>query len=93
MSPAEKQHAHEMIEQLDAGQLAAIIHLLRVMTDPVARAIANAPTDDEALSAEGMLALDQARDWSNHHEGIPHERVLSELGFTHDEIDRFNDPQ
>jgi hypothetical protein len=90
MSPAEKHQAHEMIEQLTSGQLAAIVQLLRVMTDPVTRAIANAPTDDEPLSTEGIRALDDAGEWSNEHQDIPHEQVLSELGISQEEIDRFN---
>jgi hypothetical protein len=90
MAPAnEKQQAHQLLDQLDAGQLAAVVHLLRVMTDPVARAIANAPVDDEPLTAEEIKALDEAREWLKHHEGIPHEQVLAELGITQEEIDRY----
>jgi len=80
-----------MIEQLDACQLAAIIHLLQVMTDPVARSIANAPLDDEPLSEDGLLALDEVR--NEDVRVIPHEQVLAELGITQEEIDRFNEPQ
>ena len=78
----EKQQAHQLLDQLDAGQLAAVIHLLQVMTDPVARAIANAPVDDEPLTAEEIKALDESREWVKHNEGIPHEQVLAELGIT-----------
>jgi len=78
----EKQQAHQLLDQLDAGQLAAVIHLLQVMTDPVARAIANAPVDDEPLTAEEIKALDEAREWLKHNEPIPHEQVLAELGIT-----------
>ena len=89
-SPNEKQQAHQLLDQLDAGQLAAVVHLLRVMTDPVARAIANAPVDDEPLTAEEIKALDESREWLKHNEGIPHEQVLAELGITQEEIDRYN---
>ena len=78
----EKQQAHQLLDQLDAGQLAAVIHLLQVMTDPVARAIANAPVDDEPLTAEEIKALDESREWVKHNEGIPHQQVLAELGIT-----------
>ena len=91
MAPAnEKQQAHQLLDQLDAGQLAAIVHLLRVMADPVARAIANAPVDDEPLTAEVIKALDESREWMKHNKGIPHDEVLSELGITQEEIDRYN---
>jgi hypothetical protein len=46
----DRQHAHQLLDQLDPGQLAAIGHLLEVMVDPVARAVAAAPRDDEPVS-------------------------------------------
>jgi len=91
MVPAnEKQQAHQLLDQLDAGQLSAVVHLLQVMTDPVARAIAHAPVDDESLTAEEIKALDESREWLKHNEGIPHDQVLAELGITQEEIDRYN---
>src|SRR5258708_991256 len=87
MSP-EKQQAHALIEQLDAGQLAAVVHLLQVMTDPVARAIANAPIDDEPLSDEGAEALDEARRWLETHAPIPNEEVLADFGLTSEHFER-----
>jgi hypothetical protein len=76
------------VDQLDAGQLAAVVHLLQVMTDPVVRAIAQAPVDEDQLTAEGIKALQEAREWSKHNPGIPHEQVLAEIGITQEEIDR-----
>ena len=91
MAPAnEKQQAHELIERLAPSQISAVVHLLEVMIDPVARAIANAPVDDEPLTAEEIKALDESREWLKHNEGIPHEQVLSKLGITQEEIDRYN---
>ena len=84
----EKQQAHQLLEQLDAGQLTAVIHLLQVMTDPVTRAIAHAPVDEEPLAAEEIKALDESREWRKRNESIPHEQVLAELGITQEEIDR-----
>jgi hypothetical protein len=43
----DRQHAQQLLDQLDPGQLSAIGHLLEVMVDPVARAVAAAPADDE----------------------------------------------
>ncbi len=91
MAPAnEKQQAQQLLDQLDAGQLSAVVHLLQVMTDPVARAIARAPREDESISEEEIKALDEAGEWLKHNEPIPHERVLAELGITQEEIDRCN---
>jgi hypothetical protein len=44
MAPSnEKQQAHDLIERLAPSQISAVLHLLEVMTDPVARSLANAP--------------------------------------------------
>ena len=59
-SASEKQQAHELLDQLDGGQLSAVVHLLRVMTDPVARAIASAPVDDDSLTPEDVKTLDES---------------------------------
>ena len=59
MSPAEqKQHAHELVDLLDAGQLDTVVRLLEVMIDPVAHAIANAPIEDEPISEEEIRAVE-----------------------------------
>jgi hypothetical protein len=84
----EKQQAHELIDRLPATQLSAVVGLLEAMLDPVSRAIANAPVDDEPVTAEEEKALDQAREWFKHNPGIPHEQVLAELGISQEDIDR-----
>lgn len=68
---AEKQHAHELIDQLPPSQVPAAISMLRSLLDPVARAIANAPIDDEPLTAADGEALAEAREWSKHNKGTP----------------------
>ena len=53
MAPVnEKQQAHDLIERLAPNQISAVVHLLEVMTDPVAQSLANAPVDDEPVSEE-----------------------------------------
>jgi hypothetical protein len=84
-----KEHAHELIERLAPSQVSAVVGMLEALLDPVSRAIANAPIDDEQLTAEGEKALGEAREWSKHNKAIPHERVLAELGVTQEEIDHF----
>jgi hypothetical protein len=89
----EKQQAHELIDRLPPTQLSAVVGLLEAMLDPVSRAIANAPIDDEPLTAEEEKALDESREWFKHNQGIPHEQVLAELGITQEEIDGFKEPK
>src|SRR2546421_2923754 len=88
----EKRQAHELIDRLPSTQLSAVVGLLEAMLDPVSRAIANAPVDDEPLTAEEEKAIAEARQWLKHNPGIPHEQVLAELGITQEEIDRFKEP-
>jgi len=90
---ADKQHAHELIEQLDPTQVPTAIGMLESLLDPVARAIANAPVDDEPLTEEDRKALAEAREWSKHNSGIPNEQVMAELGITQEDIDRFQEPK
>lgn len=87
-----KQQAHELIDKMSVGQAAAVVGLFKAMLDPVEIALANAPIDDEPLSAEEIKALDASREWLKHNQGIPHERVLAELGITQEEIDNFKGP-
>jgi hypothetical protein len=88
-----KEHAYELIDRLPPTQLSAVVGLLEAMLDPVSRAIANAPIDDEPITPEEAKALDQAREWFKHNQGIPHEQVLAELGITQEEIERFKEPK
>ena len=79
-STREKQQAHERIERLPPAQLSAVVGLLEAMLDPFARTIANAPIDDEPVTAEEKKALAESREWLKHNKGIPHGQVLAELG-------------
>ena len=78
----------KLIERLPPTQLSAVVGLLEAMLDPVSRAIAHAPIDDEPVTPEEENALAEAREWSKHNKSIPHEQVLAELGITQEEIGR-----
>ena len=90
---ADKQHAHELIEQLPPSQVPAAIGMLKSLLDPVSRAIANAPIDNEPLTTADEKALAEAREWSKHNKGTPHEDFLAELGITQEEIDNYREPK
>jgi hypothetical protein len=90
---ADKQHAHKLIELLSPSQVPAAVGMLESLLDPVARAIANAPIDDEPVTEEEERALAESREWSKHNKGIPHEQVLAEMGITQEEIDNYKEPQ
>ena len=88
----EKRQLHELVDRLGPSQVHAVRGLLQVMLDPVSRAIASAPVDDEPLTAEEAHALMEAREWLKDHEPIPHEQVLAELGITLEEIENYQEP-
>jgi hypothetical protein len=58
--------------------------LLEAMLDPVSRAVANAPVDDEPESADERRAVAESKVWFEQHDGreISDEGVLSEFRFT-----------
>jgi hypothetical protein len=75
-----RQHVHELVDQLDAGQLDAVGRLLEVMTDPIVRSLANAPVEADPVSEEEAAALDEAHASIERGEGIPHEEIMREFG-------------
>ncbi|HVN05879.1 MAG TPA: hypothetical protein VMT86_15765 [Bryobacteraceae bacterium] len=76
----ERQKAHAYLDHLPPDQLSAVRGLLEAMLDPLSRAIANAPIEDEEISAEEERAVAEAREWLRQNKPIPHEEVLAELG-------------
>ncbi len=90
--PHVRQQLHELVDRLAPGQVHAVRGLLQAMLDPVSHAIANAPVDDEPVTAEETQALDEAREWLKHNKPIPHEQVLAELGITQEEIENYKEP-
>jgi hypothetical protein len=83
--PVERQHAHQMLDQLDPGQFDAVVRLLEVMTDP-AITLRDAPIDDEPVSEEEERAVASSKEWFRDNQGIPFEEVVADLGFTMDQI-------
>ena len=88
----EKRQLHSMVDLLAPEQVHALRSLVEVMLDPVARATANAPVDDEPLTPEDEKALQEAREWLKYNQGIPHEQVLADLGITQEEIENYKGP-
>ena len=59
----ERQQAHAYLDRLPPEQLSAVRGLLETMLDPVSRATANAPFEDEEISAGEERAVAEAREW------------------------------
>ena len=67
-----RQHVHELIDQLDAGQLAAVGKLLEVMIHD----------DDEQLTKEDRAAIQAGLASLDKNGGIPMEDILTDFGLT-----------
>ena len=76
----EKQHAHQLIDQLPPTQLSAVVGLLEAMLEPISRVIANAPIEEEEVTPEVAAAIEHRRASLARGEGIPHEEILREFG-------------
>jgi hypothetical protein len=83
-----KQQAHKLIDRLAPSQVSAMIGLIETMLDPVSRAIANAPIDDELETEQERSAVAASKAWIAEHpgQGIPHEEILAEFGLSTEDL-------
>ena len=79
-----RKQAHELIDRMAPSQVLAVVGLLRTMLDPVSRAIASAPIDDEPETEEERKAVAASKAWMAEHpgQGIKHEEILAEFGLS-----------
>jgi len=81
-----KEHAHELIERLPPGQLAAVVGLLEAILDPVPRATVTGkgPIDDESKSEQERRDVAASKAWLERSggPGISHDEVLAHFGLT-----------
>ena len=81
----EKQHAHELIDRLPPSEIATAIRFLEFMLlDPVARAVATAPVDDEPVTEQDRSRFHEGQAWFRQRggKGISIEDVLAEFDLT-----------
>jgi hypothetical protein len=71
---SDKLHAHQLLNRLGPGQLAAVVRLLETMISP--------EEDRDTLSDAESKAVAEADEWLKHNEPIPHGEVLAEFGLT-----------
>ncbi len=77
---SDKQHAPQLLDQLQPGQLAAVVHLLEVMTGPLSHSLSLAPAEEEEITSETAAAIEQGRTSLARGEGISHEDIRREFG-------------
>jgi hypothetical protein len=83
-----QKQAHALLDLLPIEKLDAVVHLLQVMTDPLSRALANAPSDDEPVSTDEAREIAASRDSLAQGKSIPHEEVLAEFGLSQEDFER-----
>ena len=79
MAP-DKQHAHELLDQLGPGQFAAVVQLLETMVYD----------EDEELTGADREAVAASREYfrKNPEGGVPFDQVVADLGVTMDQVRR-----
>jgi hypothetical protein len=83
-----RRQAHELIDRMATSQVSAVVSLLETMLNPVSRAIANAPYEDEEISEEETLAVAASKEWLKHNKSIPNEEILADFGLTAEDFER-----
>ncbi|MFZ1084431.1 MAG: hypothetical protein WAN35_05665 [Terracidiphilus sp.] len=83
-----RQQAHNLIDRLAPNQVIAVVGLFETMLNPVSRAIADAPYEDEEISPEENFAVATSKEWLKHNKGIPNEEILADFGLTADDFER-----
>jgi hypothetical protein len=67
---------------LPAEKLRVVRSLLEVMVEPLDRALALAPEEEEEITPETAAALERARASLSRGEGIPHDEIRREFGLS-----------
>jgi len=83
-----KQQAHELIDRISTAQASAVVTLITAMLDPVDRALANAPFDDEPVSEAEARDIAAGRAAYARGEVVSNEEVLAEFGLTAEDFER-----
>ncbi len=87
-----RQHVHDLIDRLRPTQLTAVAGLLESMLDPVSHALATAPLEDEEIGEEEHRAVARSKEWFKNHEGTAFEDVVTERGFSMEQIRKHQEP-
>lgn len=84
--------AHNMLDLLPPEKLTAISGLLETMIDPVERALAAAPIDDEPVTEAEAQSIAGSRQWFKQNKGTPFDQAMAELGLTDEEVKNYQEP-
>ena len=85
MNATETQQALALLERLGPAQRSAALRFMEfLLLDPVSRAAATAPPDDEPVTDEDRRRVQQGQAWFERRggKGIPMEEILADFGMT-----------
>ena len=85
-----KQQAHELIERMAPGQIFAVVAVMETMLDPVSRAIANAPIDDEPETDAERQAVAASKAWMAEHQQMYREGKVGDVAIKRKLIEILN---
>lgn len=80
MGEISRSSIHALVDRLDPEQLTVAETVLRSLVDPVARALASAPPDDEPYTEEDRAAVAEAEESLSQNSPASLEEVLADLG-------------
>ena len=64
-----------------------------MLLDPVARAIATAPIDNEPITEAERQAVAEADEWLTNNKPIPFEDVLADFGLTVEDLEKHKEEE
>jgi hypothetical protein len=86
-----REQAHQLIDRLPETQISTAIRFMEFMLlDPVARAVATAPPDDEPVTEQDRSRFHAGKAWFAQRggKGIPMKEVLAEFGLKPEDFPR-----
>ena len=76
---ADQQHAHALLDRVPENQLSTAVRFLESLL--VAHAN-RAAVEDEEIGEEEERAVARSKEWFQHNDGIPFEKLVADLGYT-----------
>ena len=93
---ADQQHAHALLDRVPENQISTAVRFLESLL--VAQVHANtAAVEDEEIGEEEERAVARSKEWFQHNDGIPFEKLVTDMGYTmaqlrHHRLDKEKDP-
>ena len=75
----DKQHAQTLLDRIPPDQMNVAVRFLEFL-------VASPPIEDEEIGEEEERAVARSKEWFRHNDGIPFEQVVTEMGFTMDQL-------